>query len=265
MPSRKRSKGKARKAKALKAKETNIQSKNIADTTVVAAEDDTRTLRVLRSWFTRQLQDVTICSHDCPPLPRAHVGKELLDAIINKSREACMGSSNERTGATLTQAVEEFERKYPDIWADCSIRELIRKSFLGRSIDIVLQHEDEGYLMAAGMLATASLMLEPDYAFTELNAKQQLKLADVLEGDKRSLIDFFSKRITCQCIDKMSKDSTTLRKTGMCQCCYERFGWFAHAVRHSNTVVQVVRRRTGLSIKRPATKFERISPAHKVT
>ena len=217
MPSRKRNKGRARKAKAIKAKE--IQSEPDA----VVAEDDTRTLRVLRCWFTRRWQDVSICSHNCPPLPAAHVGKELLDAIVNKSHEACMGSSDERTGSTLTQAIDEFESKHPDVWADSSIRELVRKSFLGRSVDIVLQNEDEGYLMAAGMLATASLMLEPDYAFKELSAKQQLKLADVLEGDKKSLIDFFSKRITCQCVDNMSKDSTTLQKTGMCQCCYERF------------------------------------------
>ena len=169
----KRNKGRARKAKA--------QTKDTQSATVVAdnaAEDEPKEMIILKSWFTRRLQDVVICSHSCPPLPAAHVGNTIIDAFVNQSYALFKEdhTSDVRTGATLTRVIEEFESKHPDIWADTSIRELIGKSFLGRSVDIVLQTEDEGYLMAAGMLATASLMLEPDYGFNKLNAKQQLKL-----------------------------------------------------------------------------------------
>ena len=112
MPSRKRSKGKARKAKA-KAKDTQSATV-VADTTVVA-EDDTRTLRVLRSWFTRQLQDVTICSHDCPPLPRAHVGKELLDAIINKIKNLSAHTEIDRPEISNPEKIQELISERKDI------------------------------------------------------------------------------------------------------------------------------------------------------
>jgi len=206
----KRNKGKARKAKA-----KDIQNESDANEN----DDETKEMIVLRSLFTRRWQDVTLCSHSCPPLPADHVGNELLEALVNRSYKACVGeSSDRRSGQVLTQAFEEFESKHHDILADSSIRELVRKSFLGRSIDIVLQREDDLYLMAAGMLASASLLLEiePNSVLSEgLSLKKKLKLADILEGDKRSLIEFFSGRINCNCLDKMRKDSTTLPKSGM--------------------------------------------------
>ena len=222
MPSRKRDKGRARKAKA-KAKDTQ------SDPDANENEDEPKELIVLRSWFTRRLQDVATCSHDCPPLPAGHVGNKLLDAIVNRSYKACMGdlSEEKRTGQTLTRAFDEFESKHPEIWSDCSMRALIKKSLMGRSFDIVLQYEDEGRLMAAGMLASAAILLELDPNSCELTeevtVKKQLRIADVLEGDKKSLINFFSKRIACPCINKMRKDPKCQSKTGLCKGCYERF------------------------------------------
>jgi len=218
MPSRKRSKGKARKAKA--------KAKDVADAN--ENEDEPKEMIVLRSWFTRRWQDVTLCSHSCPPLPANHVGNELLELLVTRSFTACMEESSERrTGQILTKAFDEFESQRPELYSYSSIRELVRKSFLGRSVDIVLQHTDEGHMMVAGMLASASLLLELEASCElidgELSVKKQLKIADVLEGDRRSLIDFFSKRITCNCLGKMRKDPKCQSKTGLCKGCYERF------------------------------------------
>lgn len=213
MSSRKRNKGRARKTKA-KAASVDRLSEHHPD--VITWN--------IRQLFTRKQENVARCDHGCKTLPEDHIGHKFLDTFAAFWDNA---NPDSKSGVVIDDAMKETRRKHPEVWNDGEKLETMRDTFLCHGTDLLLDHSAEGErIKYAGLIATVAIMLEqyvPTKGYTgPESSTDYLRIADVLEGDERSILQFYSKRINCHCLEEMRTVAKALPKTGLCHCCRQR-------------------------------------------
>ena len=106
-------------------------------------------------------------------------------------------------------AIENCMEKYPDIWSDKLNREDITKMLMFEAISNILD-EDACGLFVAQEFATSILILE------EAPVR---KIRDLRQGGKPTLLVFFGKRATCNCMKEKYEVVKKMPKQGKCDGC----------------------------------------------
>jgi len=203
MPSRKRIKGKARKTKA------TIEPGSIC-------RDNIQFKLLTQSGG---------CQHGCPPPSRGDVRGRFIDAFFN---QWIMGSH-------ACQALEAAIGRYPDALNDGENKEWVKDYFVAYGTEIMagqyLRNDSEGgtcWRLAAGVLVLVILVIEyydPSMDLADIREKKvdrdrnHLKNMDAYSGCERSLIKFYSRRISCSCLDEKLKELKSQPRRGSCEHC----------------------------------------------
>ena len=172
MPSRKRSKAKARKAKKQG---------------IVAVETEK-------------------CSHGCPPPPTNSTTNLIVDDFLIGYKSAL-----NLLVSTSDSPYDNFERVSAYVMAKkaCpppSAIDHIHPHLISMGTDLLLQGGDKQFAMAAATLYAAALLLPPTRG-NPSSVRDKLNVANLLrdleEESERTIIRYFSKRIPCSCLKSM--------------------------------------------------------------
>ena len=214
MPSRKRSKGKLRQAKAAANRWQLIKWKGQA------------------------------CQHECPPPPPAgsHCDRFLTEFHSSMNKQAF-------TAKGAMQALALAHQKVPAALNEEANLILIKTLFVASGAELLRMNNSDssstlhgdwprelanicqvGLKAYAGNLAGAVLVLENYDSTKDMNqvvfglffGASNMKNQDTIQGCERSLTRFFSKRISCSCLDKKYAAVRSLPKTGTCGNCGQR-------------------------------------------
>ena len=204
MPSRKKSKGQARKAKAAQV---------------------------------AQRQQLACCSHgfDEPGSDGTWI-KNFLVGYQDLTHKNCSeyGEFNwyDGTKARLWyESIQTMFSEHPKIWESKKHRGLLRMSLVHTGLNVLIEKgvgvlEDDAF-DAVCCFAVVILFLERYNAskcvqeirlFSPCNMKER----DAIEGCLPSLVRFFSRRVPCKCLHKLSLDLKSKQRTGICQYCSQR-------------------------------------------
>ena len=112
-------------------------------------------------------------------------------------------------------------------------REIARTHLISNGAEWLLQAKRDNTMNTekdvAGAVAVAIHSLETYDPKAELGTwtvgteKELLNIIDVLEGCERSILKFYTKRISCSCLDDLYTNAKTKSKTGLCFHCKQRF------------------------------------------
>ena len=197
--SRKKAKGKARKkAAAAAARQQEIPRSNIVGT-----------------WLSQQSAEINGCRHGCSLLPEGHDVSKLIKTFYECWDDA---SHDRLTGEIVVEAIKKTHNKYPGVWSDRTNRELATARLVSDGTHLLLSGVDAGKHIA-GAVAVAIHCL-PANGCLDLSSK--LKIVDMLEGCERSVLQFYSKRIPCSCLDDKYSRSKSKPKVGVCFHCKQR-------------------------------------------
>ena len=115
---------------------------------------------------------------------------------------------------------------YPGVWSDRTNRELAKARLVSNGTHLLLSGVDSGKQIA-GAVAVAIQELESfdpseGKCFSGSSAKDLLKIVDILEGCERSVLQFYSKRIPCSCLENKYAAAKSKPKVGVCFHCKQR-------------------------------------------
>ena len=128
----------------------------------------------------------------------------------------------------LMACIDDTHTIHSDVWHSVEKREKIKRLFLNNGTDALLFEGDSGWLKAS-CLAACVMMLEkynPRQHNNPMSALEKdaecMRNRDVFEGCEHSLLEFYSKRIPCSCLDEMNAAIKSKAKTGVCHHCSQR-------------------------------------------
>ena len=213
MPSRKRTKGKARKAaKEAKAKEAAKEEEEESQTVVEASASQ----RQSRSSLEAQMQRLRIktatslskCSHGRPPLSPGE--EKICQDFINAFFAEFI--SQDILGEGFFTAYEATKDEYADVYS----------SELGTVISILLCNGTQRILQGdnrkAAFCATLACYFE-DYVAVVHKTKaisNWSKVVELYDADDHTLVSYYRKRIPCACLDEKYKEVKSVKKMGVC-------------------------------------------------
>ncbi|KAL9184464.1 hypothetical protein ACHAXT_002550, partial [Thalassiosira profunda] len=199
MPSRKRSKGQARKASRALA---NARSSSGAFEPV--------------EWSNG-------CHHFCPD-PEGECASFITAFRLEWDKRGISGGSLEPLVATY--------EKYPALLNDDESKRVLTSFFVGVGAEILMgSHSYPGWRISAGGLAAATLIIENHDRTKHLGQtvvdifqlhKDHMKHVDTAQGCEKLLTKFYSKRTACACLDERYASVKTQPCTGICEGCKKR-------------------------------------------
>ena len=200
MPSRKRNKGQARKAK-------------VKSTT--SADKLSHRIRNL------SLGELTRCRHGAKEVP-----DECHRFINTFYQEWSKSPAKDDDTPPLMRAVATTLMEFQEVWRNKIYLEAVKAHLVSHGTEMILQSE---FNDAALELACAIITMDnydPDSFSRTLRQplpdKEYMKNRDLSQGCGRSLVQFYSKRIPCSCLDKKYAALKAQRKTGVCTYCEQR-------------------------------------------
>lgn len=209
MPSRKKTKGQARKAKVASA------SGDGASSTVVRGRMVNANVNCMHGLVGSQSPDVIRFMNT--------LGEDITRRVIGQSGSARL----------VVNSLQAASDKHPRVLDDIANRTEVIDTFVAGNAMLFLSdwNRDQGSIYA-GTMALAVLLVEnytPSMSFEDIleeklcRGEECKKVYDAINGCERSLIKFFLKRIHCNCLDsKYSEVKAQTPKTGLCHFCGER-------------------------------------------
>lgn len=126
------------------------------------------------------------------------------------------------------KAMEDTCKRHPRVWNKDAIREFVKGCFLCIGTTVLLGQVQSANDAHAAGLAVSILFLEkynssqPDDSIM-VTDREFLKMRNVTDGCKHSLLRFYSKRAPCSCLKEMYAAAVKSHpKTGICDGCGER-------------------------------------------
>ena len=190
MPSRKRQKGKERRAKAA---------------TQTADQDESEKV----DWS--QLGRLGECNHGCPIIAPRHSVSDLVNDVLEAASDE---------NKFITDSMKLSLERHPQLWNDKENRKMAMHILISFTVNYILN----GEIIEAGRpMASALLFLSNYDGLGSLDTAAYVCAAlrrDIVCGNDREILRFFSKRIPCSCLKDLYKQSKrTLLKDGCCQNC----------------------------------------------
>ena len=114
---------------------------------------------------------------------------------------------------------DSYTDNHTQLWNDTNLRKITLSILLGSGANAILSRRDR--IVAVG-IAQLAVVLEQteleDGNFKLAMAKSATLARDITYGEDRDVLRYFSKRISCSCLDKMYKDAKKSElKLGKCQ------------------------------------------------
>lgn len=138
-------------------------------------------------------------------------------------------------GGIAAGAIKATYQKHREVWNDVANKELAKAHLLSDGTffllcDIpLLDYPGDAGTLISGAIAVGIHSLEiyngcghPTLASDKSEEAEKLKIIDVLEGCERSVLQFYSKRIPCACLDNRYAAAKSKPKTGVCSHCQQR-------------------------------------------
>lgn len=194
MASRKKAQGKARKA----AKEAKAEE--------VAASQSQLGAKKL------------ICNHGFRPelYPSMRICGEFVDAFIDAYRESIRADAK-RDMITALNAARQATKKYVSVLGDVSKLEWIMSYFVAKGTRQILGTQQGGVDMVHNFAMLAN-HFEQTIAVIKGNQLEIIptKLAELLNGDMKTVIKYLRKQIPCNCLDEKYEEVKSITKMGYC-------------------------------------------------
>lgn len=242
MPSRKRSKGKARKAKAAAANAPSAMDDVAGRYQLLASMNEQQGFDLNEDWLFHQylsslslenlklIPPVIDCDHGFPSCSRQDYlsCEEFFRASMYSALDLDMQVMAVEGGASFEVALTVTAKKYPELWNDDTKRELLQAYFLATGINLLMRQRKvpDGILLQVIVMSVLTL---ENYNKAEnrsfgnlcLTADFFMKYQHIVQGCHRSIVRFFSTRISCSCLDEKKAETKTLPKVGRCDHCHE--------------------------------------------
>ena len=128
---------------------------------------------------------------------------------------------------SLFNTLQDTFQKHSEVWNNGINREIVINILISIGTNFLLR-EDEGanqtLVLAHAILALENYTKTGDM-FSAINGRgSAMKRRDICEGNKRDLLKFYRKRISCSCLREMHLEARkTLPKVGECFHCRQVF------------------------------------------
>ncbi len=204
MPSRKKSKGKARKA-AKEAKEKESRA------VVTVNQRQVRSLAMQMQQMRIKASSPNLCRHGFPLLSdvEAKIYVEFIETFMDT-----FISQNNVAEAFIT-AQEVTEERYPSMYS--SKLEAVISMLLARGTQMILDGGVDND--TTGLYAMLAFFFE-DFMAVEVRktkaAPCPTKLLELKNADDHTLVSFCRKRIPCSCLDEKYNEVKSVKKMGWC-------------------------------------------------
>mmetsp|Transcript_10574 Transcript_10574/g.23409 ORF Transcript_10574/g.23409 Transcript_10574/m.23409 type:complete len:258 (-) Transcript_10574:31-804(-) len=210
MPSRKRSKGKARKAKAPNDDGEQQQGRQEREQQVQHHS--------IPGQLLSELSIVRRCDHGCPRPPDGDVCSKFVVAFEDSMRVEFENGDHSLVMAAVMVSSETINID-SRVWKDAVIRERLRSYLVSIGTDSLLN----GNMTKAMVHAITIIMLELSTTSDPIvfNRKLTALTRDLVQDKERETTRFFSKRIGCSCLTERYAQLKTQTKIGECSYCHE--------------------------------------------
>jgi hypothetical protein len=211
MPSKKRNKGRKTKAKSKSSKKGAVSGAKASYELEVQLQQlqlsDSRQLPVAND-----IVNNSQCKHGLMALPDGHICQQIID-MLTQTLELV---SDNADIALVLGALQSSSTAHPKEWEDAHKLECMKMFFVSRGAELILDGEDG---VATAAVAFIVSMIEQRRSCRVLRTQatpKPNKFIELANGDPRTLISFFKKKIPCKCLDEKYNEVKYLEKTGIC-------------------------------------------------
>ena len=159
------------------------------------------------------------CDHGFAPLPRGHVCKAFIDTYVRE-----FTASKENSNVNRYKDAHEATKKWPEVWYNTDMLQLVVSYFLAEGTDMLLKGEDDlaHHSAVYASMFEQTLNLFKHWSGVKTCKSQKFRRWDKIGAvsgdtcDEHTLVSFFKKRIPCKCLDKRYKEVKSIAKMGLC-------------------------------------------------
>ena len=165
------------------------------------------------------------CYHGFDPTPTSHVCFSFMQSFYEEFN-ACCAESDPYMIHLFEHIYEATKTKYAEVWNDPDMVQRVASHFIIHGTNEIIL---EGNYYVAAYSAVFSSFFE-QLAATEICTNENqgdpfkvflllcdwCKVYELYKGDEHTLVSFFRKRITCNCLDNKYKEVQSIAKIGFC-------------------------------------------------
>jgi hypothetical protein len=225
MPSRKKAKGRARRAAkeakaAAEEEEEADADEEQAALALVANQDGSLEAQMQRlsiGDLLRESDVVQKCRHGFQL--ESHEERLCFDFVsaFFAGYYACCDAGDKNIGSCFGAGIDatKAEGKFADVWKDVAMMEDVVSYLLASGAQNILDGNDGAFRFEAALACFFEQYVQVELKRTH-HQIDGLRIAELHWSDMNTMVNYFRKRIPCQCLDKKYEEVKSVAKMGLC-------------------------------------------------